>query len=80
MMLASAGGHPSNAQPWAARSLFWRTATDWAMMTKLGHRLLTIATDAARSDFLPRSSYVALSPQRHSPARRPEIELNPHPI
>lgn len=80
MMPVSAGGHPSNAQPKAARSSFWRTATDWAMMTKRGHRLLAIIPDAARSSFLPRSSYVAPSPQRRSPARRPEVELNPHPI
>ena len=80
MMPVSAGGHPSNAQPKAARSSFWRTATDWAMKTKRGYRLQATAPDAARSGFLPRSSYVAPSPQRHSPARRPEVEPNPHPI
>ena len=80
MMRVSAGGHPSNAQPKAARSSFWRTATYWAMMTKCGHRLLAIVPDTARSGFLPQSSYVAPSPQRRSLARRPEVELNPRPI
>ncbi|WP_202787607.1 hypothetical protein [Comamonas sp. NyZ500] len=50
------------------------------MKTKRGYRLQATAPDAARSGFLPRSSYVAPSPQRHSPARRPEVEPNPHPI
>lgn len=79
MMPTSAGGHPSNAQPKAARSSFWRAAALWAMM-KRGRRLLTIVPDAARSGFLPRRSYVAPSPQRRSPAKRPEVELNPRPI
>ncbi|MCX5472966.1 hypothetical protein OSH04_14680 [Alcaligenes sp. A-TC2] len=42
------------------------------MMTKRGHRLLAIVPDAARSGFLPRSSYVAPSPQRHSPQGGPK--------
>jgi hypothetical protein len=33
----------SNAQPKAARSSFWRTATDWAMKTKRGYRLQATA-------------------------------------
>lgn len=80
MMPVSAGGHPSNAQPTAARSSFWRAAVLWAMMMKYGRRLLAIVPDAARSGFLPRRSYVAPSPQCRSPANRPEIELNPRPI
>ena len=42
MMPASAGGRPSNAQPKAARSSFWRTAAHWAMMTTQACRLLAI--------------------------------------
>ncbi len=80
MKPASAGGHPSNAQPKVARSSFWRAATAWAMMVKRGRRLLAIVPDAARSGFLPRRSYVAPSPQRRSPTKRPEVELNPRPI
>ena len=72
--------HPSNAQPKVARSSFWRAATAWAMMVKRGRRLLAIVPDAARSGFLPRRSYVAPSPQRRSPTKRPEVELNPRPI
>ena len=80
MMPVSTGGHPSNAQPKAARSSFWRTMADWAIMIKCVRRLLAIVPDAARSGFLPRCSYVAPSPQRRSSAKRPEVELNPHPI
>ncbi|AAV90595.2 pantoate-beta-alanine ligase [Zymomonas mobilis subsp. mobilis ATCC 31822] len=70
-----------HAQPKAARSSFWRAAALWAMMMmKRGRRLLAIVPDAARSGFLPRRSYVAPSPQRRSPAKRPEVELNPRPI
>lgn len=53
---------------------------DWAMLTKQARRLLAIAPDAARSGFLPRRSYVAPSPQRRSPAKRPKVELIPRPI
>lgn len=80
MMPVSRGIHPSNAQPKTARSSFWRAVALWAMMMKRGRRLLAIVPDAARSGFLPRRSYVAPSPQRRSPARRPEVELNPRPI
>ena len=80
MMPASAGGRPSNAQPKAARSSFWRAAALWAMMMRRGRRLLAIVPDAARSGFLPRRSYVAPSPQRRCLAKRPEVELNPRPI
>lgn len=69
-----------HAQPKAARSSFWRTATDWAMMTRRGRRPLAIVPDAARSGFLPRRSYVAPSPQRRSSAKRPRVEPNPRPI
>ncbi|MEN5250605.1 hypothetical protein ACYB9R_05565 [Alcaligenes aquatilis] len=39
-----------------------------------------IVPDAVRSGFLPRRSYVALSPQRRSPEKRPEVELNLRPL
>lgn len=50
------------------------------MMVKLGHGLLAIVPDAARSGFLPQRSYVAPSPQRRSPAKRSEVELNLRPV
>ena len=80
MLPVSRGIHPSNAQPKAARSSFWRAVALWAMMMKRGRRLLAIVPDAARSGFLPRRSYVAPSPQCRSPAKRPEVELNPCPV
>jgi len=80
MMPVSAGGHPWNAQPEAARSSFWRTVAGRAMMMKCGRRLLAIVSDAARSGFLSRRSYVAPSPRCRHPAKRPKVELNPRPI
>lgn len=55
---------------------------------RLGHRAdagrwagtADVPARAARSGFLPRSSYMAPSPQRRSPAKLSEVGLNPHPI
>lgn len=79
-MHSNHAGHPSNAQPNAARSSFWSAANDWAMMAEQARRPLAIVTATARPGLLSQGSHVAPSPQRRIRCKRHETELTYCPV